>query len=195
MKRISSLVLSMALAASGSIAQAETEDGLYGAVLPDDALFVRRIGEIATPADVFGHVLTVSDLPEATYVALSAGALDGGTPGAHYSLLATESGTVLLREPVRADRSKVTLFLLNTASSQAQIVVADDGPTVIGATPQGQIASRAVNPLAVTLSVITDGASQDFKVVLRQGVNLTFVASDDGARMIENRFGPVVEAN
>lgn len=194
MARIPGFLIGAALALT-SPAFAETEDGLYGAAVPSDAVFLRRIGAMDALGDLFGRSFTGDELPDAVYVAISATALEGAEPGAHYTVTGGDTDPLIIREPARADPSKVYLFLLNTDPGAARLVVAGGGPTVIEATPQGQMAERAVNPLAVTLSVEAGGLSQDFDLVLRRGVNLTFIVADGAVRMIENRFGPVITAD
>ena len=195
MTRISGYLLCAALGLGVGSAPAETEDGLYGAAVPQDAVFLRRIGSDGAETVIFGRSFTADELPENTYVAISAVLLDGAVAGGHYTILPADTAPAVLQEPQRPDQSKVYLFLLNGDDAPARLSVADGGPVVIEDTAPGQITERAVNPLAVTLTVEGDGFSQDFDVVLRRGVNLTFVVADGAASLIENRFGPVIEAN
>lgn len=192
MKRLSPLLLSLGLALSGSVSVAEIEDGLYGAAVPADAIFVRQLGGLDAPVTVFGTSLGEAELPEAVYVAIPASALDGVTPGGHYTVITGADGAQIIEEPGRDDPAKVNLFVLNTGAAPAGLAVADGGPTVIAPTPAGAMATRAVNPLSVTLAVETGEMSESFDVVLRRGVDLTFWVSGDGVTLIEHQFGPVL---
>lgn len=193
MFRLPPLLLCAALAAATPVT-AETEDGLYGAAVPHDAVFVRRIGADDAPLSLFGRDFAPSELPEATYVAIPARGLDGVMPGAHYTVVGAPGSEVVVAEPRRDDPTKVYLFLLNLAAAEARLVVADEGPTVIEPTAPGEMAARGVNPLAVNLVVEAGDRAQAFDVVLRRGVNLTFLVTDDDIALLENRFGPVLEA-
>ncbi len=195
MTRISHLLCGAALGLMALPAAAELEDGLYGAAVPSDAVFVRQIGGLDAAPTLFGRTFTVDELPEATYVAISASALDGAEPGAHYTVLAEAGGLTVIEEPARPNPSKVYLFLLNEAGPAAQLNVAGGGATVIDPTRAGAIGSRAVNPLAVTLSVQAGAMVEEFDVILRRGVNITFVVADGRVQLIENQFGPVIEAD
>ena len=110
MLRISGLLIGTALAVS-TPTFAETEDGLYGAAVPNDAVFLRRLGSAEIPTSLFGRSFSSAELPEATYVAISAAALTGAEPGGHYTVI----DAAILQEPARTDRSKVYLFLLNSS--------------------------------------------------------------------------------
>lgn len=194
MTRTCGLLLCAMLVAFVSPARAEIEDGLYGAAVPNDALFVRRIGIVDASVDLFGRSFSAGELPEETYVAISAAQLDGAQAGGHYTILSDGAAPFILQEPVRTEPSKVHLFLLNAGSASARLVVADGGPVVIDTTTDGQISQRAVNPVSVTLTVEANGLSENFDLVLRRGVNLTFLVADGDVRLIENRYGPVIEA-
>ena len=63
---------------------------------------------------------------------------------------------------------------------------------MIEETESGHIKTRAVNPVRATLSVVAQSGEQDFDVMLRRGVNLTFYVDKNEARVIENAFGPVL---
>jgi len=171
---------------------AEEEDALYGAALPADAVFIRHFGEADYPIQTLGHRFAEGDFEAGSYTAISAGALYGAEAGAFYTLISGGGETRLVQEPPRDDRSRVHLFLLNAGEGDARLVVSDGGPEVIAPTPTGQVDSRAVNPLAVSLSVESAGQTHDFDVVLRRGVNVTFLVANGDVQVIEHQFGPVI---
>ena len=195
MTRFTTLMLGATLGALTSTAHADTEDALYGAPVPADAVFIRLIGEMDAPLFILGRGFTAEELPEAVYSAISASLLDGAQAGAHYTVLTGPVGAQLIEEPGRDDPAKVHLFLLNADVADARMQVADGGPVVIEDTAQGAIASRAVNPLSVTLEVETANDTEAFDVVLRQGVNVTFLVADGDVTLIEHAFGPVIAGN
>lgn len=195
MTRFTTLMLGAALGALTFTAHADTEDALYGAPVPSDAVFIRLIGEMDAPLFILGRGFTSEELPEAVYTAISASLLDGAQAGTHYTVLTGPVGAQLIEEPGRDDPAKVHLFLLNADAADARMLVADGGPVVIDVTAQGAIASRAVNPLSVTLAVETADNLEAFDVVLRQGVNVTFLVSDGDVTLIEHQFGPVIGGN
>jgi hypothetical protein len=191
--RLGALITGLILAAAS--ASAEVEDGLYGAAVPADAVFIRPLGLGGAPVSAFGRTFQPDELSDGVYTAISAQALEGAVPGAYVSLVHLDGEMHLIEEPARDDRTRVHLFLLNAGADAARLVVADGGPEVIAATPSGQIDSRAVNPLALTLAVETGGQAQTFDVVLRRGVNVTFLVAQDGVQLIPHQFGPVVSAD
>ena len=81
------------------------------------------------------------------------------------------------------------------AKDGARLVLTDQNVEVIGTTNVNSAGGRTVNPVAVTLSVVTSSGAVlgDFDVQLRRGQNVTFVARPDGAVVLENRFGPNIE--
>lgn len=178
---------------------------LYSEAVPTDAVFVRYLDSGAPKANTFqlaGNDINLADFSDDTYVAISATDLSAtGEPieaGSYYSVMATVGGTALISEPARETSAKVHLILVNTAPEAARLIVADAGAEVVGATEEGAAASRAVNPVAATLAVerVSDGEILGrFDVKLARGQNLTFVAGPDGARVIENAFGPVLRVN
>lgn len=193
MTRLSALVLAASLGAIGGPSWAETENALYDAPVPADAVFLRRLGAMDAPFNAFGQTFTADMLPEDTFAAISADSLETAEAGGHYSIVDGPGGRTLVQEPNRENASKVYLYLINSDLGDARLVVADGGPVVIDATQPGQVGARAVNPLALTLAVETESGSEDFAVVLRQGTNLTFHVQAGQVRMIEDQTGPVID--
>ena len=192
--RMISILAVLLATVTTSTAVAEQEDGLYGAPVPSDAVFIRRFGGLDGPQTIFERTFPEGALPDGVYVAISASALEGAEPGAHYSVLQTTGEDFeLISEPARNDPTKVHLFLLNGGEAPARLSVASGGPMVIDDTISGEIDSRAVNPVSVSLRVEAGALVQDFEVVLRRGQNITFLVADGEIRLIENTFGPVIE--
>ncbi len=185
------IVISVVCLGAGSLS-AEDEDALYGEALPADAVFIRHIGDADFPIQKLGHTFTANDFEATAYTAVAAGLLDDAEAGSFYTLLSDGNQTQLIKEPSRDDRSKVHLFLLNAGETEAHLIVADGGQEVIPNVPTGEIATRAVNPLAITLAVATGANTRDFDVVLRRGVNVTFMAEGGQVRLIEHEFGRVI---
>lgn len=168
------------------------DNTLYDAPPPDDAAYLRWIESGDAP-----EILGVRGLgPDgAVFHPVSAAATDGAEAGRFYTAARDASGAVqVLAEPERQDRSKVHLTLLNMGEAPAQLVVDGQDLMVIGATPVNAAASRAVNPVNVTLQLITDNGTVlgHFDLALRRGQDLTFVARADKAELVENRFGPTI---
>lgn len=179
-----------ALILTGSGHANAADNTLYDTPPPDDAAFIRWVG--------LGSQHPVLGIAPATHIAdvyrpVSAAATNGAQPGIFYTVAKGPNGQALLiEEPGREDRSKVHLFLVNLGSYPVRLSVTDQDMVVIDDTATGTAGSRAVNPVSVSLSLVAgDGRTLDsFDVSLRRGQNLTFVARDDGARLIENSFGP-----
>jgi hypothetical protein len=115
--------------------------------------------------------------------------------GRYYSLTSSPSAPRLIREPARETAAKVHLILLNTGPAPVRLILPGAGTEVIAPLPAGSAASRAVNPVRATVAVerVSDGQILGrFDLTLTRGQNLTFVVEDDSARLLENRFGPVV---
>lgn len=98
---------------------------------------------------------------------------------------------VVIEEPDRLDPTKVHLTLLNLTGAPVRLVLIEQSVNVISSVSPNEAGARAVNPVAVTLTVITDedDVLGEFDVRLRRGQNITFIARPSGARLIENRFG------
>lgn len=186
------LISTLCLSIFAADALAETEDALYGARVPADAVFLRHLGGSNAAVTVFGREFAANDLQGETYTAVSASALYGAEAGRHYTLWQDRDTVEVIVEPTRDDPAKVYLFLLNTDAAPARIVVADGGPVVIDDTAHGVIAARAVNPISVQLAVEHEDTTEAFDLVLRQGTNLTFLVSDGAVEVLEHRFGPVL---
>lgn len=185
-----------ALASLAVPVHAETEDGLYGAAIPANAVFVRTIGVAAGDHDIFGRVLPASALPEGTFVAFAPEALPEARPGAHYTIVVPAGGApVMIEEAARRDPAKVYLSLLNVDAGTATLAVAGGGPQVIASTDAGTSGSRGVNPVAVTLEARVDGTSTELDVALRRKEHLTIVARAGGEVVVlKDLYGPVFEA-
>ncbi|WP_195821357.1 hypothetical protein [Roseobacter sp. MH60115] len=170
---------------------ANAEDALYGARLPEDAVFIRWLAPTVS-AKAFGADFDAEVSNTREYVPVSNAVLDGAEAGRFYSLI----GDQIIPEPPRDDATKVHLVLLNADSTPARLIVSANETEVIGATTAGQARSRGVNPVQAELSVVTDaGPLATFDLSLRRGQNLTFVVVGDTVTLIENKFAPVVSAN
>lgn len=195
--RVSAII---ALALSAGVASAD-EAALYDAPAPEDAAYVRVLSGYTEIQDAvaFGGVeLPANDLAPDTYAVISASELSGVNAGSYHSIVPSQHGAVVIPEPDRDTATKVHLILLNTGAEPVRLIVAGQGMEVIGALETGAAASRAVNPIDVALAVerVSDGERLGvFDVSLSRGQNLTFVAGDLSARMIENAFGPVLTLN
>lgn len=189
-KTISIAAIATALTANVVLA---ADNQLYDAPPPDDAAFLRWI-----EADVAPEVLGVSTLgaDDDAFRPVSATETTGATIGAFYTAARAANGdVVVIEEPARADRAKVLITLINLTDAPVRLVLQDKGIDVIAATDVNAAGARAVNPVSVTLTVIsgTDTVLGTFDAQLRRGQNVTFVARPDGAELIENRFGPNLE--
>lgn len=170
------------------------EDGLYDAPVPDDAVFVRWLGP-QTSSYVLGYQFPDSHIG-VSYVAISARYLTDVTVGTFYSVVSGPEGApIVIAEPARANRSKVSLYLINMRSSYVRVMVAGTATQVIAPTAPQNVAMRPVNPVRVNLSVEPVAQSDvlaAFDVSLRRGQNLTFFIQNNRIDLIENQFGPVL---
>lgn len=177
---------------------ASDEAALYDTAAPADAVFVRVLAEYTGPAAQvpFGeNTLPFQTVDQDTYVAISAAQLSGVTPGAYYSLASNNGAPMMIKEPARETAAKVHLILVNTSDSPVRLVVAGRNMEVVSALAPGQADSRAVNPVSATLAVErvdTQAILGTFDVALARGSNVTFVASNETARLVEHSFGPVL---
>lgn len=169
----------------------EREDALYGVPLPRDAVFVRTLVDCPTPQTLFGRSLTAADLPLDTYVALSAASLDEALPGRYYSLLNCDTPIIL--EPERNDPTKVYVILINGSDDPARLMLEGREVEIIGSTPAGRAAARGVNPAQASVRLEAGELHARFDLSLSRGQDLTFMVVNAHARLIENRFGPVLD--
>ncbi len=172
------------------------QDALYSDVAPEDAVFVRLLDQDLTQVDMGGDIVERAPDVGTAYIAISQSELKTEPAARHLSYVLDDNGTPrAIPEPDREDLSKVHLMLLNSASEQMRLIIADNKMQVIAPTDSFNAASRAVNPVSVVLAVqrVSDGAIlSEFDLRLSRGQNVTFLAKDDQAVLIENSFGPVM---
>lgn len=169
------------------------DNELYDDPPPEDAAFVRWLGESAAP-EILG--VSMPDIQSGMFHPVSAALTDGAQAGSFYTAAVDSKGHVaVIQEPNRADRSKVLLTLLNISDSPVRLVLLDHNTEVIGNTAVNDASGRSVNPVSATLAVVSASGAElgIFEVQLRRGQNLTFVARPESADLIENRFGPNIE--
>lgn len=169
------------------------DNELYDAPPPEGATFLRWIDPGLSP-EVFG--IAGLGVDGDVFHPISAALTDGAQPGAFYTAAKGSDGhLVIVQEPPRADRSKVSLTLINLTGAPVRLVLHDQMVEVIPPTAANAAGARAVNPVAAELTVMTasDTPLGTFDVQLRRGQNVTFIARPEGAALIENRFGPNLE--
>jgi hypothetical protein len=173
-------------------APAKADDALYGAAVPEDAVFLRQFGN-PDGTRVFGRSFRADELPDETFVAISASALSGAVPGTFYSVVGQASNAPLIAEPGREKNGKVHLVLVNASGAPARLLIQDNGAEVIAWTNPGEAASRAVNPVTVTLAVEGQTGTTPVEAKLRRGQNVSILVTDGSARIVPDAFGPVID--
>ncbi len=193
-------VLSFVIAAAATVAVAD-DAALYDTAIPADAAFVRLLstdGNTTLSTHFAGRQFVIgADLADA-YIPVSAAQLSGVAAGSYFSIVAGDKGTKSIAEPPRETAAKIHLLLVNTGPDAVRLVVPEQNLEVVATIGAGQAASRAVNPIDVTLAVerVHDSAVLGvFDVSLSRGQNLSFVVDHASARLIENRFGPTRSFN
>ena len=170
---------------------------LYAEPAPADAAFVRFIGfEPGASVEFEGVRFTVPDEKETSYVAVSSARMQATQSGAFVSVLPGQTdGLDRIDEPAREGRSRVHLIVVNASSAPVHLRTADGAMAVVEDVAPGASASRAVNPVSVSLGLFGAEAQalDTFDVALRRGQNLSFVVDEHGVRLIENSFGPVLK--
>lgn len=168
-----------------------SNQALYGAAIPDDAVFIRWMGA-PEQATAFGAEFAADLVTGSDYLPISASDLTDAEAGAFYSVI----DGVLVQEPSRDDPAKVHLILLNTGEGAARLVLAGKDAEVIGETAPNAANARAVNPVAATLAVMLgDTLLGEFDLTLRRGQNVTFFVQDGAVQLIQNGFAPVATPN
>ncbi|MEM1078158.1 MAG: alginate O-acetyltransferase AlgF [Pseudomonadota bacterium] len=168
------------------------DNTLYDAPPPEDAAFLRWIEPGPAP-EIYG--IAALGAEGDVFHPVSAAATQGARAGVFYTAARDATGAlVVIEEPARPDRTKVQLTLVNLSGVPARLEVVGQDMVVVDDTATEAAAARAVNPVAVALSVVTASgeALGQFEVSLRRGQNLTFVARADRAELIANRFGPIL---
>lgn len=178
-----------------SMVSAETEDGLYGAAVPENAVFLRVIDPKSKDHIVFGQRLLVEPSDDTVFIAFAPDILPDAEPGGYYTSVAKSGGDfVVIQEPPRSDPTKVYLTLLNVDAGTANIVVAGGGPVVLSNHVAGQALSRGVNPVSVSLAVHVDGVITEFDLTLRRKQHLSFVARAGGrVALVQDQFARVFD--
>lgn len=144
--------------------------GLYGALPPPDATFVRAVdvGNGAGTVAVGDASLELSAGSVTSYVMLTAGPaeLGGATvelaPQKYYTLVlgANGQGTVL-EDKASIDRSKATIEFFNLSEVPTlDLAVASGSPVIFEGVAQKQSDIRKVNPRSVGFALVLEGAIQ-----------------------------------
>ena len=175
-----------------------TDASLYAEAPPEDASFVRFVGFGGErSAEFAGKTFTLNPDEKLAYAPVSSAGLTGVEPGAYFTVVRDAAGDAnVIREAPRAAASKVSLYLVNATDAALELKLADGSVTVIDAVDPMQSGLRAVNPVAISFGVFRHGEDAplaSFDVSLRRGQNLTFLADASGVRLVEHRFGAVVE--
>lgn len=193
MMYIKKLVLAVGLAITNANLVYAADEGLYGAEIPKDAVFIRWLGE-ADPSEreVFGFDFT-GKVSGTGYVVISATLLDDVASGSYFTVVEdAQSEFKIIAEPQRSSVSKVNLILLNGTHSVARIVVAGGGPEVIGDVASGNADLRAVNPVSINLTVEASDRATSFEVSLKRGQDLTFAVLNDGISLVPTVIGAII---
>ena len=176
----------------GAVSPAKADDALYGAAVPGDAVFVRQFGS-TDGVRIFGRNFRAEEMPDETFVAISASSLNGAVPGTFYSLVGQASNAPLIAEPGREKNGKVHLVFVNASGAPARLLIQDNGTEVIAWTNPGEATSRAVNPVTVTLAVEGQEGIMPVEAKLRRGQNVSILVTDGNARIVPDTFGPVID--
>ncbi len=180
-----------ALAAHSVLAE---DAGLYADAAPDDAAFVRFFGFPADSTAQFGGRVFETGESNA-YVAISASQLNGVAPGSYTSVVFDEEGPMAtISEPLRTDRSKVHLFVVNASAHVMSLKTSDGGIPVVKNVAPGMSVSRAVNPVKAALALFVqdeDTPIAAFDLVLRRGQNVSFVVTGSDVQLVEHQFEQV----
>ena len=198
MKRFS-LIAALCVAYTNTCAPAFANDtSLYAQALPADASFVRFVGfDTQDTATFAGFTFDLVADDAGKYIPVSAAMLNNIASGSYTSILRASDGTLqIINEGARSRQSKVALLLVNGTDAALELRLGDGSVAVIENVDPAMSALREVNPVAITLGVFKVGQDTPlatFDVALRRGQNLSFVADDNGVRLIENQFAPLAK--
>lgn len=174
------------------------ENSLYAEALPNNVSFVRFVGfggQGSAPFAGFEFELN-ADVAD-KYIPVSASQLSGIDAGTYTSILRTADGTFqTIDEPARSRQSKVTLFLVNGTEVALELRLADGSVVVIESVEPTTSALREVNPVVIDLGVFKKGQDTPlatFDVVLQRGQNISFIADQNGVRLVKNEFAPLAK--
>jgi len=172
------------------------DEALYGAAVPEDAVFVRFLADHpAKDLTAFGWTFE-TDLEQVAYSVVSASLLPEA-PASRFStvVVTTEGEGIVIPEPDRTSASKVHLLLLN-ATVNAVSLVADGGAIeVIRPTRFGAANIRAVNPIKAEFSVVqvpSQTVLGTFDVSMSRGEDLSFIVTNDGVELVPTSYGAVI---
>ena len=119
--------------------------------------------------------------------------MNGAVPGTFYTFVGQTSNAPLIAEPGREKNGKVHLIFVNASGAPARLLIQDNGAEVIAWTNPGEAASRAVNPVTVTLAVDGQEGIMPVEARLRRGQNVSILVTDGNARIVPDAFGPVID--
>ncbi|WP_108814094.1 alginate O-acetyltransferase AlgF [Loktanella sp. Alg231-35] len=173
-----------------------SDEALYGAEAPQDAVLVRFLG---TPSEggnnVYGWNFETEEA-DPSYSVISAALLSNTPETTFTTVFVDEQGReVVFHEPDRTSSSKVHLLLMNATNESVSLVANDGALEVIGDTEFAKVGMRAVNPISVELSVVRGPDLEvvaSFDVSLRRGEDISFVVTDDSVEMVPTSYGAVI---
>jgi hypothetical protein len=198
MKHFSLFTALCAAALSTCTPALASDTSLYAEALPADASFVRFVGfDGQDSADFAGFTFDLIREDADKYIPVSASYLSNIGSGSFISILRAHNGSIrAIHETSRTRKSKVALLLVNGTDTPLELRLADGSVAVIEDVEPATSALREVNPVAITLGVFAVDQKTPlatFDVALRRGQNLSFLADENGVRMIENQFAPLAK--
>ena len=189
------LIAAAAILATASSAGANDE-ALYGAAVPEDAVFVRFLTDRPTK-DLTAFGWTFEPGSEQTSYSVVSSALLSEAPASQFStvVVMAEGEDIIISEPDRTSASKVHLLLLNATENAVSLVANGGALEVISNTAFGSANMRAVNPIKAELSVVqapNQTTLGTFEVLLRRGEDLSFIVTNDGVELVPTSYGAVI---
>ena len=172
------------------------DEALYGAAVPEDAVFVRFLTDRPTNVlTAFGWTFEPAS-EQASYSVVSS-ALLSEAPASQFNtvVVSAEGEEIIISEPDRTSASKVHLLLLNATENAVSLVANGGALEVISSTTFGSANIRAVNPIKAELSVVQSPSQtvlDTFEVSLRRGEDLSFIVTDDGVELVPTSYGAVI---
>ncbi len=172
------------------------DDALYGQATPEDAVFVRFLGDPSN-ADLVVHGRQFDgDAADASYTIISEALLPEAPVSRFNTAIVGEDGVeIVIAEPARNSTSKVHLLLLNAVDQNVRLLANGGALEVIGSTEFGTAEMRAVNPITIDLSVVQGPNMEvlaEFEVALKRGEDLSFVVTEAGVEVIPTSYGTVI---
>lgn len=187
------VMMQLSLLISGNIAH--SQDGLYAAPPPSDAVFVRFIGFSDTSLDWRGLQFNADETSTLEDYFVVHADTAGFEEGSMITVIPDQLGEfVEIVEPV-GSAGKISLGFVNLGGIAASLKTSDGKVAIVESVESFEVGFRQVNPISISVAVFagSEEIGGVLDLILRRGQSATVVLSAHGELdLVESEFVPGV---